>query len=128
VLAWAGLAVGALALVLLAALGALPVHAPLVPITLARHAVSWIVPVLGLALLAAVVPYVAGIAAARRLGARLASFVGLTEVLAAVGIAWMVLGQAPAAVQLAGGVLIITGVALIRLDERPQPVAPAAPA
>jgi drug/metabolite transporter (DMT)-like permease len=125
VLAWAGLGVGALALIFLAALGALPIHAPLVPITLAGHAVSWIVPILGLAVVAGVVPYVAGIAAARRLGARLASFVGLFEVLAAVGIAWMFLGQAPAAVQLAGGALIVTGVALIRVDERPRAMAPA---
>jgi hypothetical protein len=42
-----------------------------------RH-LSWIVPVLELALVSAVI---AGIAAARRLGARLASFTGMAEVL-----------------------------------------------
>jgi drug/metabolite transporter (DMT)-like permease len=79
--------------------------------------VSWLVPVAGLSLIAAVVAYVAGIAAARTLGARLASFVGLTEVMFAVLIAWLLLGELPKAVQLAGGAFILAGVALVRLDE-----------
>ena len=49
-----------------------------------RAQVSWLVPVLGLSLVAAVVAYVTGIVGARLLGAKLASFVGLTEVLFAV--------------------------------------------
>ena len=59
--------------------------------------------------------------AARILGSKLASFVGLTEVLFAVLFAWLFLGQLPTVVQLIGGVLIIAGVALVRLDEmRPR--------
>ena len=50
-------------------------------------------PVLGLALVAAAVAYVTGVLGARLLGAKIASFVGLTEVLFAVLFAWLLLGQ-----------------------------------
>jgi drug/metabolite transporter (DMT)-like permease len=66
---------------------------------------------------AAVVAYVAGIGAARILGAPLASFVGLTEVLFAVLIAWLVLDELPSIVQAIGGTFIIAGIALVRLDQ-----------
>jgi drug/metabolite transporter (DMT)-like permease len=59
-----------------------------------RH-VSWIVPVLELSLVSAVIAYVAGIAATRRLGAKLASFTGMAEVLFAALYAWLLLGQMP---------------------------------
>jgi drug/metabolite transporter (DMT)-like permease len=117
VLAWSGLTVGAVALIGLGAAGVLPMHAALTDVSLLKHQVSWVVPVLGLSLVAAVVAYVAGIGAARLLGAKVASFVGLTEVLFAVLFAWLLLGQVPAAVQLAGGVLVVAGVALVRIDE-----------
>ncbi|PPK92684.1 threonine/homoserine efflux transporter RhtA [Kineococcus xinjiangensis] len=123
VLAWGGMCVGALALVLLAVGGLLPVRAPLVDVVLFGAQVSWLVPVLCLSLVAAVIAYAAGIGAARRLGAKVASFVGLTEVLFAVLFAWVLLGQAPAAVQFAGGALIVAGVALVRIDELRAPVA-----
>ena len=73
--------------------------------------------------------YVAGIAAARVLGARLASFVGLSEVLFAIVFAWLLLGQTPAPVQLVGGLLVLAGIGLVRLDELRGPVArqPAGP-
>lgn len=87
---------------------------------------SWLVPIAGLSLIAAVVAYLTGVAGARLLGARLSSFVGLTEVMFAVLIAWLVLGELPSAVQLLGGALIVAGVALVRVDElrggRAEPV------
>jgi len=116
-LASGGMAVGAAALIGLGLLGTLPLHATSGEVNLAGHRVSWLVPVVGLSLVAAVVPYVAGIGAARILGARLSSFVGLTEVMFAVLVAWLVLGELPTAVQLLGGALIVAGVALVRLDE-----------
>lgn len=123
----AGMTVGALVLFGLGGLGALPLRAAFVPVTLAGHSVSWIVPVLGLALVAAAIAYVAGIAAARRLGPRLASFIGLTEVVFAVIFAWLFLAELPGAIQLAGGALIVAGVALVRMDEpRAEPVEPLA--
>jgi drug/metabolite transporter (DMT)-like permease len=79
------------------------------------------VPVVGLSLVAAVFSYVAGIGAARILGASLASFVGLTEVLFAVLIAWAVLGELPTAMQAVGGTLIVVGIALVRLDGLRKP-------
>ncbi len=112
-----GMTVGALTLLGLGALGTLPLHASRGPVELLGHSVSWIVPILGLSLLAGAVAYVAGIAAARRLGPKLASFIGLTEVVFAVIFAWLVLGELPTGIQLAGGVLIVAGVALVRMDE-----------
>ena len=68
-------------------------------------------------LVSAVIAYVAGIAAARRLGARLASFTGMAEVLFAVLYAWLLLGQMPSPAELTGGALMLTGVILIRADD-----------
>jgi drug/metabolite transporter (DMT)-like permease len=123
-MAWASMTIGAVGLIGLAATGVLPVHAHMVDVHLAGRTVSWVVPVLGLSVVAAALSYIAGIGAARRLGARLASFVGLTEVLFAVLFAWLLLGQLPARVQLLGGALILAGVALVRIDESRQAVEP----
>jgi drug/metabolite transporter (DMT)-like permease len=128
VLAWGGLAVGAVILLGAGATGALPLHAVRTDVALLDRQVSWLVPVLGLAIVAAVFAYVAGIAAVRLLGSKLASFVGLTEVLFAVVFAWLLIGQRLAPIQLAGGALVIAGIALVRLDEmRPSPAIPVEP-
>jgi drug/metabolite transporter (DMT)-like permease len=124
VMASGGMAVGAGALLLLGLLGALPLRASFGTVEFAGQETSWLVPIVGLALVAAVVAYLAGIAATRVLGARMASFVGLTEVMFAVLIAWLVLGELPTVVQLLGGALIVAGVALVRLDELRAPVSP----
>ncbi|WP_405091479.1 DMT family transporter [Micromonospora sp. NBC_01392] len=117
VMASGGMAVGAVALLLLGGLGVLPLTAGTADVSFAGHRVSWLVPIVGLSLIAAVVAYLAGVAGARLLGARLSSFVGLTEVMFAVLIAWLVLNELPSAIQLVGGVLIVGGVALVRVDE-----------
>ena len=121
VVAWGGLAFAAAVLGLAIAAGALPVHATMSDVTLMSRHVNWVVPVLGMSLIAAAVAYVAGIAAARLLGAKIASFVGLTEVLFAVGFAWLLLGQRLDAVQALGGALVVGGIALVRLDELRTP-------
>ena len=72
--------------------------------------VAWWVPLVLLGLVTAALAYVAGIAAGRRLGSRLASFVALLEVVASVMWAWLLLDELPAAVQLVGGLLILAGV------------------
>ncbi len=123
VMAWAAMSVGAVALLVFGLAGILPMRAPLTTVELLHHRLSWLVPVLGLSLIAAVVAYVAGIGAARRLGAKVASFVGLTEVVFAVAFAWLLLGQVPAAVQFIGGTLVVVGVALVRIDEFRLPAA-----
>ena len=132
-----GMTIGAVTLLILGVLGALPMQANTGDVDFAGHQVSWLVPVVGLSLVAAAIAYVAGIAATRILGSKLASFVGLTEVLFAVLFAWLLLGEVPTAMQLLGGVLILAGVALVRIDEfrsgaadpaDPQVIAQATPA
>ena len=117
VMAWAGMCVGAAALAVVAGTGLLPMTASLSDVHVLGHQVSWIVPVLGLSLVAAVISYIAGIGAARRLGARLASFIGMAEVLFAILFAWLLLGQLPTPVQFLGGGFILAGVAMVRLGE-----------
>jgi drug/metabolite transporter (DMT)-like permease len=116
-----GMAVGGGALLALGAVGALPLHATFGEVQLAGHHTSWLVPIAGLSLVAAVVSYVAGIGAARILGARLSSFVGLTEVVFGFLVAWLALGELPTAVQLLGGAFIVAGVALVRVGELRPP-------
>lgn len=117
VLAWGGLAVGAVVLAVAGVVGAQPMHAAATDVTLFDRQVSWLVPVLGLAIVAAAIAYLAGIAGVRLLGSKLASVVGLTEVLFAVVFAWLMLGQRLDVIQLAGGALVVAGIALVRLDE-----------
>jgi drug/metabolite transporter (DMT)-like permease len=116
-MAWAGMAVGSLCLVAVGVLGVLPVHASTQDVQFLNHRTSWLVPVLGISLVAAVFAYAAGIKAARALGAKLASFLGLTEVLFAVLFAWLLLGQLPGLSQIVGGAFILCGVALVQWDE-----------
>lgn len=117
VMAGGGMVIGAIALLALGAVGLLPLAATTADVVFAGQDVPWWVPILGLSLLAAVFAYVVGIMAARALGSKLASFVGLTEVLFAVLFAWLLLGQLPTVVQLLGGALIVAGVAMVRIDE-----------
>ena len=125
-LASGGMAIGAAVLLALGGVGALPMHATFGTVSVAGHRVSWVLPIVGLSLVAAVIAYVAGIVAARMLGAKLASFAGLAEVIFAVLIAWLLLGQLPTAVQLIGGALIVAGIALVRIDEMRSPSVPSA--
>ena len=105
------------ALAMMAGTGLMPLTASAGDVHVFGHQVSWIVPVLGLSLVAAVISYIAGIGAARRLGARLASFIGMAEVLFAILFAWLLLGQLPTPVQFVGGGFIMAGVAMVRLGE-----------
>ncbi|MFG2063338.1 DMT family transporter [Micromonospora sp. NPDC048871] len=127
VMASGGMAVGAGVLLLLGLVGVLPLRADFGTVQFGGQEMSWLVPIAGLVLVAAVISYLAGIAATRVLGARMASFVGLTEVMFAVLIAWLVLGELPTVVQLFGGALIVAGVALVRIDELRAPALPEQP-
>ena len=57
--------------------------------------VAWWLPLLVLGVVTAALAYATGIAAGRRLGSRLASFVALLEVVAGVLFAWLLLGELP---------------------------------
>jgi drug/metabolite transporter (DMT)-like permease len=117
-LAAGGLLVGAVVLLLAGAAGAVPLAASTAPVGLAGRTVAWWVPVVLLGVVSAALAYASGIAASRRLGARLASFVALSEVLAALLLAWLLLGEVPTGTQLAGGALILAGVVAVRRGER----------
>lgn len=118
-LAGAGLATGALGLAVLGLVGILPMHATTASPEYAGTAVSWWLPLLGLGIVTAGLAYCTGVAAIRRLGARLASFVALLEVVAGVAFAWLLLDQLPGTLQLVGGALIVAGVIVVKLGERP---------
>ena len=116
-LAAGGLLVAVVILAVAAGTGILPMGVGTGTVEFASFAAPWWVVVLVLGVVTGAVSYVSGIAAARRLGARLASFVGLTEVLAAALLAWLLLGEAPQPVQVVGGVLVLAGVVLVKLAE-----------
>jgi len=124
VTAWGGMWIGAAALYMLGGVGVFKMRAAFTDVTLLGHKVSWIVPMLGVSLIAGAFAYVAGIAGAQRLGPRLASFASMSEVMFAVLFAWILLGQLPAPLQFVGGALIFAGVILIRAGEQPGISAP----
>lgn len=117
VLAAGGLVTGAALLLVLGAVGLVPMHASTSPVSYAGHRVAWWLPLLALGLVTAALSYTTGIAAGRRLGSRLASFVALMEVLAALVFAWLLLGQLPHTLQLVGGLVVLAGVVLVKLGE-----------
>ena len=116
-LAGAGMVVATVALLAVGLVGIMPLEASTGDVTFVGQQVTWLVPWLGMVLVATSVAYISGIAATRSLGSKLASFVGLTEVMFAVLFAWLFLGELPMPIQLVGGVLIVAGVACVRFDE-----------
>ena len=115
----AGTGIGAVILLAASAAGILPLAAQTGVTVLADRAVGWWLPALLLILISAVFAYPSGIVAVRRLGSSLASFVSLTEVIFAVVLAFVLLGQRPGPIQLIGGVLILAGIALVQRPVRP---------
>ncbi|WP_019144722.1 EamA family transporter [Aeromicrobium massiliense] len=126
VLAAGGLLVGGVTLLAAGLVGVLRLDASASDVVLADTALPWWFAVGALGVVTAALSYVLGIAAVRRLGSRLASFVGLSEALLGVLLAWLLLGEQPRAVQAAGGALVLLGVVLVRLGE-PRAEAPASP-
>ena len=124
-LAWFGLTIAAVTMGLVGLTGALPLHAATRDVAYQGVAVHWLVPVVVLGVVTAALAYLTGVAGVRRLGARLASFIGLTEVLAAVLFAWLLLAQLPTPLQWLGGVLVLGGVVVVKWGE-PEPAPEAA--
>ena len=112
-----GMLAGALVLLGLSAAGALPTGTSRAAVTLGGVNLPWWAAIGELAVVAAAAAYLLGAIGARRLGSTVASFVGLTEVLFAVLFAWLLLGELPTPVQLAGGVRILAGVGAVRVGE-----------
>jgi len=127
VLAAGGTTVGAVAMALLGAVGVVPLAFSSAPTLLAGRAVPWFVPAGSLVIIGTVVAYLTGVGAIARLGTRVSSFVALTEVLFAVLFAWLLLAELPGWMQLAGGILIVTGVVLVEQTERRTVAPPGVP-
>ena len=120
-LAGFGMGVGALALAVLGTVGVVPLEFRTADLIVAGQSLPWWAAVGELALVAAAFAYLLGTYAVRALGATLASFVGLSEVLFAILFAWLLLGELPGIAQLLGGVVVVAGVVAVRLGERPRP-------
>ncbi len=80
-------------------------------------AMSWLLVAAMMVVISTVVAYLAGVVAIRRLDTRVASFVGLSEVMFGVVSAWLLVDQIPTLTQVFGGVLILGGIVLIRRGE-----------
>ena len=121
VLAGGGLVVGGVSFAVLGATGVLPMRFSTRAVELAGTSLPWWFAVVELAVIAAATAYVSGIVATRVLGAKLASFVGLSEVMFAVLFAWILLGELPRPVQLVGGLFILAGVVAVRSEQKRGP-------
>ncbi len=125
-LAWLGLLLGTALFGALAAIGLIPFATSTGVADYGDITAPWWLAALVLGAVTSAVAYGTGVAAARRLGSRLASFVALLEVVSGVVFAWLLLGELPRPVQFAGGLLILVGVVIVRLGERPHPAVGAA--
>jgi drug/metabolite transporter (DMT)-like permease len=118
VLTAGGMVVGAAAVLAVGLSGALPLRFGTADAAVGGLLLPWWGPLLLLAGVATVVAYGLGIVAIGRLGTRVASFVGLSEVLFAVLAAWWLVAERPTGQQAVGGALVVAGIALIRRAER----------
>ncbi|MRJ75323.1 EamA family transporter [Aeromicrobium sp. SMF47] len=116
-LAAGGMLFGGVGLVAAGLIGIIPLAASSEDVELAGNLLPWWLVLLVLGVVTAGLAYVLSIAGSRRLGSRLGSFVGLAEAVFGVLFAWLLLSEAPRAVQLAGGALILAGVVAVRLGE-----------
>lgn len=115
-LAGGGLLVGTVVVALSGVIGLLPLTFSTTDVAMLGVEMSWLVPLLVLVLVSTVAAYVTGIMATSRLGTRIASFVGLSEVVFAVLASWLLLAELPGLLQLLGGLGILAGVIMVRAD------------
>lgn len=124
VLTAAGMVVGAVAVALVGLAGVLPLVFSGSPTTLGDATLPWWAIVLLLSAVCTATAYVTGISAVTRLGTRLASFVGLTEVLFAILGAWWLVSERPTVQQVVGGILVVAGIVRVRSGEQPVAAPP----
>lgn len=116
-LAGLGLFIGSIGLAVASVTGVLPFAWTTDDVEYRFLTVPWFVPVLAVGLLSTAVAYSLGIISTRMLGSRLASFVALSEVVAAMVFSWLMLGQVPGPIQALGGALVLAGVVIVKLGE-----------
>ena len=109
-----GAGVGGVVILLVGVTGLLPLETRTGSTVLGGAEVGWWLPVLLLIGVTAVLAYLTGIVAVRRLGSSVASFVSLTEVIFAVVFAVILLSQQPTPTQLVGGALVLAGIAVVQ--------------
>lgn len=115
-LAWAGFVIGALVLGLAGLVGVLPMDATFGAVDFFGMRTAWWIPLLTVGVLSTAFAYVAGITSITLLGTRVASFLGLSEVVFAGVVGWIFLGEAIAPLGLVGACLILGGIVLVRLE------------
>jgi drug/metabolite transporter (DMT)-like permease len=120
-LAGTGMLLGAFVLALLGAVGVLEMHASTASVHFRELTAPFWLPLVLVGVVATAIAYLSGINGSRLLGSRLASFVALLEVVAALIAAWVLLGQQPDPVQAFGGLGILVGVILVKLGEPAAP-------
>jgi drug/metabolite transporter (DMT)-like permease len=123
-LAGSGLLLAGAVLAVVGATGLLPFTATFDDVPLFGSPLPWWVPLLIVAVIGTAVAYATGITASGILGSRLASFIGLLEVVSASVFAWLLLGEKLTPLQLVGGALILGGIAAVRSERSPAPVEP----
>lgn len=109
-----GLTIGTVTILLAGVVGLMPLQAATANVEFVGLTMPWWLPLLELGLVAAAAAYALGFVGVQHLGSTVASFVGLTEVLFAVGWAWLLLGELPGVAQLVGGVVMLAGVAAVQ--------------
>lgn len=118
----AGFLVGAVALSLAGLVGLLPMDVSFGEVSFLGGTAPWWVPLLTVGAFSTAFAYVAGLAAIRMLGSRLAAFLGLSEVVFAGIVGWILIGEALGPLQILGGVLILAGIICVRLERTaPEP-------
>ncbi|HEY0000273.1 MAG TPA: DMT family transporter [Actinoplanes sp.] len=115
-LAGSGLLLAGVILTLAGLTGLLPFTATFGDLTLFGAQVPWWTPLLIVAVIGTAVAYASGITASNILGSRLASFVGLLEVISASLLAWLLLDERLTPLQFVGGALILGGIAAVRME------------
>lgn len=116
-----GLLIGGAVLGLVGLTGIVPFTATFGDVRLFGDWVPWWLPLLVVGVVATAIAYATSITASEMLGSRLASFVGLLEVIAATFYAWLLLGEQLTIPQLVGGALILVGIAFVRSEKAPAP-------
>jgi drug/metabolite transporter (DMT)-like permease len=123
-LAAAGLVIGGIALGAVGLTGLVPFTATFGQVEMFGGSTEWWIPLLIVGVVSTAIAYATSITASEMLGSRLASFVGLLEVVAATFYAWLLLGEQLTIPQLLGGVLILVGIGFVRSEKTDAPLEP----